>query len=151
MFEKILVCLDGSSLAEQVIPYAAEMTRRFGGSLALLQVIDAPGFVIAPGEPEVAVESVGEMKAQEEEAAAYLQRVAEPLLQEGIQVEPAILGGHEPSEAILAYLAKYGFDLIVIATRGRGGVKRLLFGSVADSVLRRSHLPVLVMNPAEED
>jgi len=151
MFEKILVCLDGSELAEQILPYAVEEGLRFQGNLVLLQVVPEP-IAFSPGIPGTASVPVRtdtmleEAKKALNDARDYLEEIATPLRKKGIQVEAvSILGG--AGEAILSYASKNNVDLITIATHGRSGLRRGIFGSVADYVLRESGLPMLVIRP----
>jgi len=154
MFERILVCLDGSRLAEQILPYATEEAIRFQGQLVLLQVVQepvtfSPGF---PGEAPVPVETDSMIERTKEalkSARAYLAKVAAPLRKRGIEAETVAVPGR-PGEAILDYANTNSIDLITIATHGRGGLRRVVYGSVADYVLRQSGLPVLVIRPRDE-
>ena len=153
MFEKILVCLDGSGLAEQILPYATEQALAFRGKLVLLEVVPEPVVYSPgiPGAPPVPVHTgilVEQTKQTLNRAKDYLEELATPLRKRGIQVETvAILG--RAGEAILNYAGSNSVGLITIATHGHGGLRRALFGSVADHVLRESHLPVLVIRPQE--
>jgi nucleotide-binding universal stress UspA family protein len=153
MFKRILVCLDGSRLAEQIMPYAAEEAICFQSKLVLLQVVQepvafSPGF---PGEAPVPVQTeimVAGAKEALISAKKYLEKLARPLRKKGIQVRTvAIPGG--AGEAILDYANTNNISLIAIATHGRGGLRRAVFGSVADHVLRESGLPVLVIRPQD--
>lgn len=154
MFERILVCLDGSKLAEQIMPYATEEAIRFQGKLVLFQVVQepvtfSPGF---PGEAPVPVETdamIERTKEALDRAGEYLDKLAAPLRKKGVQVETVAVPGR-PGEAILDYANTNNIGLITIATHGRGGLRRVVFGSVADYVLRESGLPVLVIRPQEE-
>ena len=80
------------------------------------------------------------------QAEAYLEQVAQPLREKGLDVECVILSG-APGDTIISYAHENEVKLIAIATRGRSGLGRLAFGSVADFVLRESELPILVMKP----
>jgi len=154
MFERILVCLDGSKLAEQIMPYATEEATRFQGKLVLLQVVQepitfSPGF---PGEAPVPIETdamIERTKEALDRTGEYLEKLAAPLRKKGIQVETVAIPGR-PGEAILDYANTNSMGLITIATHGRGGLRRVVFGSVADHVLRESGLPVLVIRPQDE-
>lgn len=154
MFERILVCLDGSKLAEQIMPYATEEAFRFQGKLVLLQVVQepitfSPGF---PGEAPVPIETdamIERTKEALDRTGEYLEKLAAPLRKKGIQVETVAIPGR-PGEAILDYANTNSMGLITIATHGRGGLRRAVFGSVADYVLRESGLPVLVIRPQDE-
>jgi nucleotide-binding universal stress UspA family protein len=150
MFEKILVCLDGSDLAEQIIPYATEEALRFGNKLVLLQVVGTHGTVpvVAAGPSAYAVEAAAQQIEKEEmEAKAYLEGLAQPLRDKGLDVQCVTLRGLQVGEAIVSYAEEHGVDLIAIATHGRSGLGRLVFGSVADFVLREAGLPILVIKP----
>jgi nucleotide-binding universal stress UspA family protein len=154
MLQKILVCLDGSSLAEQILPYATEQALRFGSKVVLLQVITGSvplagpaGLESAPLPPELLLD---EVQREENEARAYLESKAQPLREKGLEVECVALPG-TPSEAIVGYAAEREVDLIAIATHGRSGLRRMTFGSVADFVLRESGLPILLIKPRETE
>jgi nucleotide-binding universal stress UspA family protein len=155
MFERILVCLDGSKLAEQIMPYATEEAIRFQGKLILFQVVQepitfSPGF---PGEAPVPIETDAMIERTKEalnRARDYLESLAAPLRKKGIQVETVAVPG-KPGEAILDYANTNSIGLIAIATHGRGGLRRALFGSVADQVLKQSGLPILVIRPQDEE
>jgi nucleotide-binding universal stress UspA family protein len=150
MFEKILVCLDGSDLAEQIIPYATEEALRFGNKLVLLQVVGTHGTVpvVAAGASAYAVEAAAQqIEKDETEAKAYLDGLAQPLRDKGLNVQCVTLRGLQVGEAIVSYADENDISLIAIATHGRSGLGRLVFGSVADFVLREAGLPILVIKP----
>lgn len=156
MFEKVLVCLDGSSLAESIIPYASEVGARFKSHLTLLRAFQVSGSVLAKDKP---VQEAGGMPGhldipsppairiqEEDETKSYLEKTAKPLKAKGIQVDcVAIESINEPvGETIVRYAKVNGMGLIVIATHGAGGARRAVFGSVADYVLRNSSAPLMV-------
>lgn len=153
MFKRILVCLDGSELAEQILPYAAEEAIHFEGHLVLLQVVQEPvafspaipGEAPLPIETEVMVEGTKEALNR---AKDYLEKLAAPLRKKGIGVKTVAVPGRA-DEAILDYAGTNHINLIALATHGRGGLRRAVFGSVTDRVLRESGLPVLVIRPQE--
>lgn len=155
MFKKILVCLDGSELAEQILPYAVEEALHFQSKLVLFQVVPEP-VAFSPGIPGAASVPIRTDTMLEEaedalnEARNYLEKIAKPLRKKGIQVEAvSILGG--AGDAILSYAEGNNINLITIATHGRSGLRRGVFGSVADYVLRESGLPMLVIRPQERE
>ncbi len=152
MFEKVLVCLDGSKLAEQILPYAAEQVLRFNSKLTLLQVMTLPSSAYVSAEGiSAGIGDIIEEEAKEQEAKirAYLNSVAQSPLKKGIDVECVVLRPSHPGEAIVKYAQDNAIDLICIATHGHSGLGRVVFGSVADYVLRESALPILVINPKE--
>lgn len=149
MFKKILVSLDGSKLAEQILPYAEAQALQFNSRLVLLQVITVSSAAIAGVGP---VPSSGEIIAEqfniaEQEAETYLKNIAQSLEAKGIKVEAVTLQGAQLGEGIVDYANKNDIDLIAIATHGRSGLGRAVFGSVADYVLRHSGIPILVIKP----
>jgi len=151
MFERILVCLDGSELAEQILPYATEQALRFNSKLMLLQVVNMPSSVytasVAGELPQTGDIIAKQIQTQEVEARAYLDRVTKSLQKRGMNVEYVVLGPLQPGKAIVKYAQDNAIDLICIATHGRSGLGRVVFGSVADLVLRESGLPILVIKP----
>ncbi len=147
MFQKILVCLDGSKLAEQIMPYVAEQAARFGSNLVLFQVVNLSA-IPAPSGIESATIAVPDTMLKDAEVAAvdYLSGLAAPLRDRGLKVQCVTVIGH-PAETIVSYADENKFDLVALATHGRSGLKRMVFGSVADFVVRKSGLPILLIKP----
>jgi nucleotide-binding universal stress UspA family protein len=154
MFEKILICLDGSKLAEQTLPYATEQAERFNSKVVLLQAFTISSTVAAAGAqaaPAVSPDLIQEETQRlEAEAKAYLEEVATPLREKGMDVVCITLQGIA-GEVIVSYAQNENVDLIALATHGHSGLGRVIFGSVADHVLRESGLPILVIKPQEAE
>lgn len=149
MFNKILVCLDGSPLAEQILPHASAQTERFGSKMVLLQVISARGTISAPGIEAMPIPVPLDQMPQDEAAAKqYLEGLAQPLRHKGLDVECLTLIG-SPGERIVKYAEENDFDLVALATHGRSGLGRLVFGSVADHIIRNSGRPILLIKPKD--
>jgi nucleotide-binding universal stress UspA family protein len=152
MFKKILVCLDGSQLAEQILPYAEEQVLHFNSKLVLIRVYAEPGFIglAVPGFPGIPVETQGmgkQIQKEEREAEQYLKTIAEKLLkQRGLTAECVTLLG-VAGETIVKFSADNRVELIALATHGRSGPGRVVMGSVADYILRHAHLPILLIRP----
>jgi nucleotide-binding universal stress UspA family protein len=144
MFEKILVCLDGSSLAEQILPYATEQALHFHSKIVLLRVIRVPGRAL-PGEPELVEEEDEPVTAEEDEIVTYLDNVTDALSEKGLDVEGVIISARKPDIAIITYARENNVGLIALATRGHGAIGQMIWGSISESVLRKSGLPVLVL------
>jgi nucleotide-binding universal stress UspA family protein len=152
MFKKILVCLDGSDLAEQILPYAIEQALRFESEMILCRVVAEPTItsIGIPGFPAVTVET-SQMAKQatkhEIESISYLKTLADKLQSDrGISVQCAAVFG-PPGEAIVKYAAENKVDLIALATHGRSSLGRALLGSVADYVIRQSRIPIFLIRP----
>ncbi len=139
MFKTILICLDGSSLAEQVVQYAANMARRYSSRVVLLQVIPS-SVAITPGV------SVQTSLSVEQSALDYLQGVASSM-KKGRGPVDCVTAQGSPGEAIVRYAKENTVDLIAMSTNGRGGLGQTLFGSVAQHVLREAGLPILLVRP----
>lgn len=142
MYRRIVVPLDGSPLAEQVLPHVTEVARDRSGQVHLLSV--APpgrGEAKPTGAPEEREGTGGEL-------AAYLDSVAEGLAATGADVHVHVRVGRQADE-ILAFAGQIDADLVAMSTHGRSGIGRWVFGSVADRVLRRSTCPVLLVRAGE--
>ncbi len=144
MFNRILVPLDGSALAEQALAPAARIAEKFGGSLVLVRVLTPertlPGFsYLAPRPASV---PFGAARSLFDEAEAYLASVRLPTA--GVPVSTQVLAG-APPEMIITAATEQAVGLIVMSTHGRAGLTRLLYGSVAEAVLRGATVPVLLV------
>lgn len=135
MIRKVLVPLDGSRRAEAVLDSALKLVRARAGSLALFHAV-------TPAE-YFSLTAAQYVQRQRSRAADYLRQLAERLGADGTSVVPRVVTG-EASQAILAEAHRGGADLIAMSSHGRGGVQEWPFGSVAERVLRRTTLPVLV-------
>lgn len=142
---RVLLPLDGSSLAEQAIPYAQAVAGK-DGVLVFLHALPEPEPIYGLlGETLVPADEV--MRLEEESARQMLQETAErwrPVL----AADPVfdVVPG-DPAEVILTAAERHHCQLIVMASHGRGAVGRLAFGSVADRVARTATIPVLVIRP----
>ncbi|HEX7901862.1 MAG TPA: universal stress protein [Planctomycetota bacterium] len=123
---KILVALDGTRTSESILPYV-EFLLRYQDADLTLATVSPPG------------------KAVEDD---YLRETAERLNRKGAVVSYETLSGH-PADALVAFAAGGRFDLLALCSR-KAGLKRLLFGSVAEEILRTSTVPVFVVPPAEK-
>lgn len=151
MFEKVLVCLDGSALAEEILPYIAGDSRSFG-KVILLKVLAPPKLDLplgVPGETLAPVQTnamLKRMQQEMQETPAYLESKAQPLRQKGLDVECVVLEG-VPSRSIIDYARDNEVGLIAIATHGHSGLRHITLGSTAEYLLKHSGLPVLMVTP----
>ena len=137
----MLVALDGTPTAEQILRPAGELAKSQGASLTLLRVVPwaAPqGVPKGPARDHLIVDKVWA------EAHVYLRRVADSLRDQGFAVQVRILAHAHPATAILNEAASGDYDLLALETHGRRGLPRLFLGSVADKVVRGATLPVLL-------
>jgi universal stress protein A len=147
MFQKILVPVDFSKHEDEILAYAKEVAEKFGASIDLLHVIPNMDY-FTPYESFMAAENVvAVQKGMEAEVEKDLVEVAGKL--PGITVKTAIRTGVAFVE-ILDYVKTGNIDLIVMGTRGRGGLEHIIIGSVAEKVLRKSPCPVLTIRPKKK-
>ena len=159
-FRRILVPLDGSALSERALGYAAEMAPRYDAPVTLLRAFDGPnrlGAQLAGLAPEAGVVALdprlGEQALDAGQAAtaavgAYLAAHQRRLEARGVAVELQPLDA-DPAEAILEEAHRTPGTIVVMATHGRGGLGRLVFGSVACAMVRHCHAPVLLVRVAD--
>ncbi|MCJ7703046.1 MAG: universal stress protein [Anaerolineales bacterium] len=146
MYNRILVPLDGSHLAEQALPHAIAIAERFQSELVLLQVsIPLPR---PPATAEAALQRAE--KARAVLVREYLERVAAGLQEHGITVQTITIEGR-PHLQIIQYAETSQIDLIVMCTRGQSGLSRWMMGSVSDRVARGADVPVLLVRAQEKE
>jgi nucleotide-binding universal stress UspA family protein len=152
--QHMLVPLDGTPLAEDILESATAFAKAMGADMTLLRVVTPVYPVTLPAEPAIfgsvatdIMDRVEKMHADlRKDATAYLETVANRVRADGVTVHTRVTVEEQPGVAILE-AAKPPIDMIAIETHGRGGLSRLLLGSVADKVIRGSHVPVLVHKP----
>jgi nucleotide-binding universal stress UspA family protein len=144
--KRILVPWDGSTLARAALPYAATLARAAGAEVILEQAVAA--LAVAAGERHqqrrrglAALDGLAAIHAQ---AVNDTEALAAELRREGVAATAAVEAGDAPA-VIAAAAARYNADLIVMATHGYGGLRRLAVGSVADSVLHLTPTPILLV------
>jgi len=154
MFEKVLVCLDGSPLAEQILPYILAESSCFG-KVIMLKVLLPPETSLplgVPGAPGVPVHTEGMFEhflKELEETPTYLEEKAQLLRKKGLDVECVVLQGR-PGETIVNYAKDNKVKLIAIATHGHSGLRQIAIGSTAEFVLRNSGMPLLLLTPKKQ-
>ena len=155
MFETILVPLDGSELAESALDTALQVRTKFNARLLLLRSVEpashhmmqAAGVMESPAAAVANVELIQQMtEAEQKEAQTYLASVRDRL--GGSDVEALVVEGNA-ADAIVQTARQRQVGLIVMSSHGRGGLGRLVFGSVADGVLHESRVPVLLIRSPE--
>ena len=142
-FNKILVAIDFSPAAEAALRLASELSRRFEAPLALVYVFEQGDYPLPDGHVVFTSEQFKRMVGQFEQHLAQARRAA---LDAGARdVTTFILHGWAPNE-IIRFAEEGAFDLVVMGTQGRSGLKRLLLGSVAERVVRTASCPVLTVH-----
>jgi nucleotide-binding universal stress UspA family protein len=145
---RFLVPLDGSSFAEAALPVAHDLVASIGGELLLFQALPPPSQYV--GEALAAPLTELAAPVAEARALAYLHQVRARWVERYGGAPPAVVvRAGPPAEAIDAACQEFGVALVVMATHGRTGLARLLLGSVADELLRRGRVPLLLVRPGE--
>lgn len=174
MFTKTLVCLDGSKLAEQILPIVAESCHAGDNEIILLQVVTSeitipplqsthvPPFVGKPvkqsakksgyetgqnPEPGVGAQ-FSEIASEEFEGKRYLESIARRLRKEGLKVKTVTLEG-DVVQTVLEYANQNKITTIALTTHGNGGLKHGTLGGVTQAILKEWNLPVLVIKPTD--
>jgi nucleotide-binding universal stress UspA family protein len=173
MFKKTLICLDGSKLAEEVLPYIVDSCSASGTEIVLLSVITSHITIPPPEtihaytfgkdfkpalthtsdmgedptlEPQFELQ-FKEIEKEQDGMKRYLEGLARPLRANGLKIRTVILEGTVP-DTILDYANNNHVSLIAITTHGAGGLKKKgMFGRVAQSILKESVIPVLLIKP----
>jgi nucleotide-binding universal stress UspA family protein len=141
MYRKILVPLDGSKVAEGVLPHAKELAYSEGAELILLTVGANPALDFAFSDPGLAQRSVQE---QEERSKKYITEIESQLQEAGFKTSTLLRAG-SVAEVILGVAEELQVDVIAMSTHGRTGPARWLLGSVAERVIHNSKVPVLLI------
>ncbi|HYU52140.1 MAG TPA: universal stress protein [Gemmatimonadaceae bacterium] len=142
-FKRVVVPLDGSTLAEQILPRILTLARLEDAELILLHVLPAPSL----SQKEIADLNPAWWKPDIEVAKDYLIRMARMVRRNGVPVRTEIVINENVANAIADFASHERADLIAIATHGRGGVARMLRGSVADAIMHSGRASMLVFKP----
>ncbi|HEV2017294.1 MAG TPA: universal stress protein, partial [Gemmatimonadaceae bacterium] len=142
-FKRIVVPLDGSALAEQILPRALKLAKLEEAEITLLQVLIPQSY----SQKEIVDPILPWWDKHVSLARAYLFRVAARLRRNGLAVTTDIVIGENVANAIGDFASREKADLIAIATHGRGGLTRMLRGSVADAIMHAGRMSMLVYKP----
>ncbi|WHZ12343.1 MAG: hypothetical protein OJF60_002784 [Burkholderiaceae bacterium] len=144
---KMLLPVDGSEVSLKAVRWAIELVRSgLRADIVLANVQEPASFyeIVTARDPKV-LENVSEG------AGAYLLEAAEALLKDaGLTYETEVASG-EPANMILDIAERYGCDMVVIGSHGRGGLRSALLGSVSQAVLHAAQMPVVVVKPDEPE
>jgi nucleotide-binding universal stress UspA family protein len=162
MYDRILVALDGSSLAEGVLPHAQALAEKLGATLVLFRATPTVADFVPPAVPGPMVgvmpiyppfDMVEAADIEKQGAIEYLQAVADRLSKANVSTEVEQAEGRA-ADMIIECSQRLSVDLIAMTTHGHTGLARLFLGSTAEEVVRRAACPVLlvrVVEPPESD
>ena len=146
MFQRILVATDGSPLAKKAVTSAIGLAAQNGSELVALTVVPRYPTNYFDGAAVFTPEDIGRIEKQwADSAQTALDAVASEGQAAGVNVKTAVTSSDVVGDAIIAAAKKHECNLIVMASHGRKGIKRLLLGSETQHVLTHSELPVLVL------
>ena len=146
MFTRIMLATDGSKLSQKAVKSAIDMASKFNAELVAVKVI--PRYVQTYFEGSFTVADI-DVKSIEAQWAAgaqqVLDKIATSATAKGVSVKTSVIKSDDISEGLVKAANKMKVDLIVMASHGRKGIKRLLLGSETQNVLTHSEVPVLVL------
>jgi nucleotide-binding universal stress UspA family protein len=141
VYKRAIVPLDGSAVAETILPFLVEMAGPLDLEIILLRVVQPTPPVVIEASRHVLLDDAA---ARHTEALEYLAPLAADLCNRGVRADTRVRRG-QPADEILAAQQEEHADLIAMSTHGRSGLGRLVFGSVAEDVLRRASVPVFLL------
>lgn len=145
MYQKILLPLDGSELAECVLPHAESIAKGCGTTSVVLARVVSPLQIRYDTSYSLSEPEQEQLYSQAvQNTQSYLEQVAGRMKEQGLNVMSEVLTG-PVAESIAEYTRQNEVDLMIIATHGRSGVSRWVWGSIADKILRSACVPVLMI------
>ena len=147
MYKRVLIPVDGSEVAESILPFILDIAGPLDLDVVLLRVNRPIPPMVIEGTTRFEVDDVA---VRREEAEAYLGRLAAEMRASGVRVHTRVRRG-EPVDEILGAARDEAVDLIAMTTHGRTGPARLLWGSVAEGVLRHAQIPVFLLRQTERE
>lgn len=142
MFKKILVPLDGSRLAESILPTAEYLATKFGATLILLHAIEKRAPQTVHGDRHLS-DAPG--------ANAYLEQIAAQLVRAGVPTEKHVHAAEEAdvAQSVSRHAKELGADLIMLCTHGESGLRDVLIGNIAQQVIHQGDTPVFLLRPGK--
>ena len=146
MFKRVVIPLDGSELAEAILPFIMQIAGPLDLEVTLLRVVQPLPPEVIEGARRVVLDDI---ERRQQEAETYLAELATSIAGSGVQVRTEVRVG-VPVREIVACAREREVDFIAMTTHGRSGLGRLLFGSVAETVLRQGDFPVFFLRQTEK-
>jgi nucleotide-binding universal stress UspA family protein len=141
VFQRILVPVDGSPNSYRGLRYATELADKFGSQITLIHILEQPTYGYAPMSTPIPGKYFADMERFAEE---LLQKRKKELVGKGLRTNALRRRGSPASEILKA---SKSFDLVVMGSRGLGRIPRLFLGSVSNTVVQNSKVPVLIVRP----
>lgn len=138
MYDTILFPTDGSEATIEAAEHAFSHAERYDAAIHVLSIVELASGLGTAGRDEAELE---ERRTERAEAA---ERIVSETAPDGVEATIAVETG-SPARVITEYVDRHAIDLVVMSTKGRGGAKRIVFGSITDEVVRRASAPVLAV------
>lgn len=146
MYQRILVATDGSDLSKTAVGSAIELAAAIGAELVALYVVPRYPVSYFEGGITISMEDIARTEKQwSDKGQAVVDAVQEEAKARGVVAKGVVAQSDLVAESIMAAATKHGCDLVVMASHGRRGIKRVLLGSETQHVLTHSNVPVLVL------
>lgn len=146
MYKRILIATDGSPLSDKAVSHGLELAALSGATVIVLKVVPRYPRSYFEGGMPVDTADIKRIEQQwSDSAKGMLAQVQEEGKAKGVNVKAAVAKSDLVAEAVISAAKKHKCELIVMASHGRKGIKRLLLGSETQHVLTHSHIPVLVL------
>ena len=146
MYQKVMVPLDGSELAECLLPHVEAIAKGCSvQNVLFVSVVDPHPFSRTYGEHPSETTEKDVVQGHVEAIKEYLDKIVSQADYGGVNVQSEVLLERDAAESLADYATKNGVDLIIIATHGRSGVSRWAWGSIADRILHSACVPVLMV------
>lgn len=150
MYQHILIPLDGSEVAECVLPHLKAIGEGCNAKKVTLVRVVEPLHMYGGVETSIRPEERRRIDDEAKKiAGAYLEHVAERLKQDGLGANYEVLYGKVIDE-IASFVKENGVDLVILSTHGKSGVSRMVWGSMADRILRSIHVPILMIRASRQ-
>ncbi len=143
-FKNVLVAFDGSDHAMKAFIVAEELAKKYGARMVVLNVVELPMPYLMPKTAPVEISAAREFARRD--AKAQVDKLARQAKDEGVDARGEVLDkGGSPLKLIVEYAEEEGVDLIVAGTRGMGGFRKVLVGSVSSGLVSHAHCQVLIV------
>ena len=146
MYKTILVLLDGSKVAEGILPHVENLAKRYGARVIIAQIIEP--IHILSHEPAIDLVEQIMIEDLQKKTQEYFHKLQWKLRTQGIYTETRIEIG-QPVKKIIEIADRENADLIAMVNRGQTGLSRVLYGSVAVGVSNRTDRPLLIIRPED--
>ena len=146
MYQRILIATDGSDISRTAVSSAIELASAVGAELVVLNVVPRYPVSYFEGGITISVEDIARTEKQwSDRGQAVVDAVQLEAKAQGVAVNAVVVQSDLVAESIISAAKKHGCDLVVMASHGRKGIKRILLGSETQHVLTHSTVPVLVL------